>query len=166
MTAVSKLGVTLSVILVTYMITMGVKAAQYEQQRFENKYFMEQLECLALNIYFESRNQSKIGMQAVAWVTLNRVRHQMYPDSICDVVWDQDQFSWTHDGKSDYPFERDKWLEARRMALYVMENYINGFDPTEGAIMFHANYIKPWWARHYERTVRIDNHIFYKEAKL
>jgi spore germination cell wall hydrolase CwlJ-like protein len=166
MKTVSKIAATISMAIVAYMITMGVKAAQLEKKQQEYAQLIEQIDCLALNIYFESRNQSIIGMQAVAWVTLNRVNHELYPNNICDVVWDSKQFSWTHDGKSDQPTEREKWVEARQIAFYVMENHTQQLDPTEGAIMFHANYVKPWWARHYERTVRIDNHIFYKEAKL
>jgi spore germination cell wall hydrolase CwlJ-like protein len=35
-----------------------------------------QIECLARNIYFESRNQGYRGMQAVANVTMNRVNSE------------------------------------------------------------------------------------------
>lgn len=47
------------------------------------------LECLAKNIYFESRNQPWVGKLAVAQVTLNRVADSRFPDSICDVVKQQ-----------------------------------------------------------------------------
>jgi hypothetical protein len=39
--------------------------------------------CLAKNIYFEASNQSYVGQQAVAWVTLNRVHSGNYPNTIC-----------------------------------------------------------------------------------
>lgn len=30
-----------------------------------------------------------------------------------------------------------------------------------GAIMYHAEYVKPYWASSYDRQARIDSHIFY-----
>ena len=48
----------------------------------------EQVECIATNIYHEARNQSELGMRAVAWVTLNRVQHESYPNTACGVVYD------------------------------------------------------------------------------
>jgi len=36
------------------------------------------------------------------------------------------------------------------------------FDPTDGATMFHATYVKPKWCKEYDKTSRIDNHVFYK----
>ena len=43
--------------------------------------------CLALNIFFEARNQSLEGQLAVADVVFNRVRDPRYPDNVCDVVY-------------------------------------------------------------------------------
>ena len=43
-------------------------------------------ECLADNIYFEARNQGFAGWVAVAQVTLNRVRDDRFPNTICEVV--------------------------------------------------------------------------------
>ena len=45
-----------------------------------------EFECLALNVYFESRGEPLAGQYAVAAVTLNRVVHPAFPDSICQVV--------------------------------------------------------------------------------
>ncbi len=35
-------------------------------------------------------------------------------------------------------------------------------DPTDGALFYHADYVDPWWSKHYVRTVQILNHIFYR----
>ena len=35
-------------------------------------------------------------------------------------------------------------------------------DITEGAMWYHANYIYPYWAKHLNETVVINEHIFYK----
>ena len=50
--------------------------------------------CLATNIYFEARSEDRVGQYAVAEVTLNRVASPDYPDDVCEVVWQDKQFSW------------------------------------------------------------------------
>ena len=124
----------------------------------------EDLICLAQNVYFESRGESRIGQSAVAWVTLNRVVDKQFPDSICKVVWQDSQFSWTNDGKSDIPRDADAWDTANKIAEEVLSDYGNVQDPTEGSTYFHANYAKPIWRHAFERIVLIDKHIFYAEV--
>ena len=54
--------------------------------------------CLALNIYFEARNQSFEGQVAVAQVVFNRVADHRYPDNVCDVIYQAER---NKQGKSD-----------------------------------------------------------------
>ncbi len=119
--------------------------------------------CLALNIYFESRGESQIGQEFVAWVTLNRTMSDKFPNTICDVIWEDAQFSWTHDGKSDKPKDKTAWATAQAIANEVLEVYGIDRDPTEGATFFHADYSNPYWTAYMEKVVQIDKHIFYKE---
>ena len=127
----------------------------------------EEMYCLAKNIYFESRNQPKIGKIAVAQVTLNRVKSDKFPNTVCEVVYqggerrNRCQFSWYCDGKKDEPTNGPAWDDSVYLALLV---YGDGFlDVTEGALWYHANYIKqPDWARSKTITVKINEHIFYK----
>jgi spore germination cell wall hydrolase CwlJ-like protein len=123
----------------------------------------EDQECLALNIYFESRGESKVGQEFVGWVTLNRVMNSDFPDTICAVVWEDQQFSWTHDGKSDRPRDTTAWATAQAIAGEVLAAYGVERDPTEGSTYFHADSVTPSWAKSFERVVRIDNHIFYAD---
>ena len=65
----------------------------------------EQHECLALNVYHEARGEVIEGQIAVAHVTLNRVNHSYFPETICDVVYQNRQFSWTFTIKDHTPKE-------------------------------------------------------------
>ena len=47
----------------------------------------DEVECLALNIYHEARNQPTVGKLAVAQVTMNRVKDVRFPNTICGVVY-------------------------------------------------------------------------------
>ena len=146
----------------TFFIICGMlcSAQANSADRFEELY------CLAKNIYFESRNQPKIGKIAVAQVTLNRVKSDKFPNTVCEVVYqggerrNRCQFSWYCDGKKDEPTDGPAWDESVYLALLV---YGDGFlDVTEGALWYHATYVSPSWAEHYQKTVRINNHIFYR----
>ena len=130
--------------------------------RVEDIYSEVELDCLSKNIYFESRNQSVLGQKAVAWVTLNRVNHKEYPNTICGVVWERKQFSWTHDGKSDRPKDLDSWNRAKRIARDVII-YKDDEKLFDGALFYHADYVEPFWKDSLIELAKIDNHIFYKQ---
>tara|TARA_B100002019_G_scaffold293504_1_gene321661 strand:+ start:6855 stop:7385 length:531 start_codon:yes stop_codon:yes gene_type:complete len=132
--------------------------------------------CLAKNIYFEAGNQPLVGKVAVSHVVLNRVDSSLYPDTICDVVYqsrwrinwkgeevpvrNKCQFSWFCDGKSDEPVDSKTWIESMLIARRVIEGEWS--DVTEGATHYHADSVLPYWASSLNRTVTIDNHLFYK----
>lgn len=121
----------------------------------------EQFVCLAHNIYFEARGESALGQRAVAWVTINRMLNNQFPDTICDVVWQDSQFSWTINGKDKQPQDDQALALAEAMAREVLKNYNIRPDPTEGSLFFHADRVSPSWSESFNRVVQIDAHIFY-----
>ena len=120
----------------------------------------KEIDCLAKNIYFEALTESDAGKIAVANVTMNRVNHPAFPNTVCEVVWEPKQFSWTHDGKSDRPSSAKAYAEVYEIAKAVYNGNI--IDITEGATFYHADYVNPPWAKAMERVGQIDRHIFYK----
>ena len=126
---------------------------------------LEDLECLAKNIYFEGRNQPWVGQVAIAQVTLNRVKSLTFPNTICEVVRQKKrqicQFSWYCDGKSDQPKNIKDYNKATEVAIQVYSRTIP--DVTEGSLWYHATYIRrPFWAYSMKEMVKINEHIFYK----
>jgi len=124
--------------------------------------------CLQQNVYFESRNQSRLGQRAVAWVTLNRVTDQRYASTVCDVVWQKHQFSWTTGspreiGPKNTYLEQQAWDTAGEIAELVAARWrVGADDPTDGADHFHTASVKPKWRNSGTRTAQIDDHIFYQ----
>lgn len=123
-----------------------------------------ELKCLALNIYHESRGEPLDGQLKVGMVTVNRVKHDYYPDSLCEVVYQPKQFSWTEDP----PPVKNKQLLAkieRDIALPIMLGII---EPIDNSIMFHSfpesgpNFF-PYWYTSYKLTAVIGGHLFYQE---
>lgn len=119
----------------------------------------KQHECLALNIYHEARGERVEGQIAVAHVTMNRLAHTKWPGSICEVVYQPKQFSWTHLIKQQTPQEYKAWNAAKVIARDVMIG--NVADPTMGAVYYHANYVDPSWAEYMDLSKVIGNHLFY-----
>lgn len=127
-----------------------------------------ELNCLAMNIYHEARGEPLEGQFAVAYVTMNRVVSSRYPSSVCSVVWQHKQFSWTHDGKSDRPREPEAWQHSMTLAKHIYNNYHKLMDLSQGAsdlsqgALFYYAYeqVNPYWAKEKKTTAKIGAHIF------
>lgn len=125
-----------------------------------------EIQCLALNIYFEARSEPIAGKVAVGHVVMNRVAAERYPDKVCEVVKQggekprhKCQFSWYCDGRSDRPANRKAWKESMVLARVIYWGYSD--DPTNGALWYHADYVRPVWRRALERGPKIGRHVFY-----
>lgn len=123
---------------------------------------VDDYECLAMNVYHEARGESWEGQAAVVHVTLNRVADHRFPDNICDVVWQDSQFSWTNDGRSDYPHDAEAWAISQSIAATAYDWWQRGEDFSEGATFYHAHWVSPYWARQFQETVEIGVHTFYR----
>lgn len=123
-------------------------------------------QCLAQAVYFEARSEPLEGQLAVAQVVLNRVKASNYPDSICDVVFQNEhiknrcQFSFACDGFSDNPDEPEPWEIARRVSYIALSGYWE--DITQSATHYHAEYVNPFWATTLEETGQFGSHVFYR----
>ena len=150
---------------------------------------INQMHCLATNIYHEARGESFAGKVAVGNVTLNRVNHPRYPNTICDVVYQANlrenwkgnlvpirhkcQFSWYCDGKSDDIVLKTEsgiiikphmiaWEQSLDIASKIIQEELA--DITHGSTHYYnRDLADPHWANHLARVVDIDNHSFHKE---
>ena len=147
------------------LLLLSSNLVQAELSDFDINWKNEK-QCLAINLYHEARSESMAGIVSVAMVVINRTKSAKFPNNICDVVKQQKrkicQFSWYCDGKSDQPKDVKDYSTATDVAIQVYSGTIP--DVTEGALWYHANYIrKPFWAYSFRETVRINEHIFYKK---
>lgn len=126
-----------------------------------------QLQCLAKNIYYESRGESLQGQVAVAKVTLTRL-DEGYARTVCGVVQQRSsagcQFEWVCKESLPRP-AGEVWQQAvaiSALLLHAPRGTVE--DPTNGATHFHATYInwRPSWARDKDSVHRIGNHVFYR----
>ena len=123
--------------------------------------------CLAEAVYFEARSESVEGQAAVAQVVLNRVKSGLYPSNICGVVYQNRhrhlacQFTFACEGKALRIRDTESWERAKQVASAVLEGKTYLAD-VGGATHYHADYVRPYWARRLKKMDVIGRHIFYK----
>lgn len=127
------------------------------------------LACLSLNIYHEARGEPDAGQVAVAYVTLNRARTKKM--SVCDVVVEPHQFSWTTggvmmrmNGWTLLPHMVPDDLRALHKAVQIAQLAMSGKveDPSLGALFYHADYVSPYWKHSMTQIAAIGQHRFYQ----
>ncbi len=133
----------------------------------QRKHFAAEQLCMAKAIYFEARGEPAVGQMAVAGVVMNRVRSRRYPNTVCKVVFQNEQwrnacqFSFACDGKPEIARNKRQW----RRAQYLAKAFITGKKKAVGirrAMYYHADYVKPKWARQMRKVKTIGRHIFYE----
>ncbi len=138
-----------------------------------------QINCLAVNMYFEARNQGDTGMAAVGDVVFNRLKSGVFPDRICQVIYqgtvdesgkpilNKCQFSWYCDGTKHVISDRKMYGRALEVAYnqYLYREKMP--DITGGATYYHTDYVDPHkgvW-KNAKPVKQIGAHIFYKPSQ-
>ncbi len=128
----------------------------------------DEIKCLALNIYFEARGEPDAGRLAVGHVVMNRVSDGRYPGKVCAVVRqggervrNHCQFSWWCDGRSDRPRDARAWEQSKAIATRIYWGFSE--DTTEGALWYHAVYVRPAWRKILVPGQTIGRHVFYRD---
>ena len=127
---------------------------------FSNTTPGQELGCLALNIYHEGRGETVQGQSAIAAVTMNRVDSELYPDTICKVVWQRKQFSWTHIASRHHGIDDP---EAWAQALVIARLFMDGAEVGEvgNATHYHAEHVEPYWITQKRLIAKVGGHYFY-----
>ena len=131
------------------------------------QYSSRELWCMASAVYFEARGESYRGQVAVAQVVMNRLKHRLYPDTICGVVFQGEskrnacQFSFACDGRPETVTDKKSWAQAEEIAQKVTSGELY-LPEVANATHYHASYVYPDWAPRLQRVTKIGLHIFYR----
>lgn len=148
-------------------------------------YQLDQVMCMQTNIFFETRNQSEMGMIGTAWVTINRVNNKRFDNTVCEVVYAASldhrgnpirhkcQFAWYCDGMSDRPnldnkLEREAWERSGRIAHLMVRSCMLGLgnecppDPTHGGLFFRSGDTQLGKHEYYVQTAVIEDHTYFR----
>lgn len=135
------------------------------------KYSEQDLQCMTMNLYREATTKAqfrKDDMLAIGQVVLNRIEDKRYPDTVCDVVYQRKQFSWTNSKRLrtvNLPklnkLEQEAYAQAEAVALEILSGeYV---APVADATHYHADYVKPRWTKKMSRLAKVGVHIYYKD---
>jgi spore germination cell wall hydrolase CwlJ-like protein len=130
----------------------------------------KQLDCLAINVYKEAGYEPDRGQIAVAQVTLNRVEHKEFPNTVCGVVYEKThnrnngkticQFSWHCDPvHKNRPVHEASFQKSYQIAEQVFLDGVR-LEKLEDALFYHATYINPRWRLEKIKTIGL--HTFYR----
>lgn len=119
----------------------------------------EDLNCLAIGVYYESKGEPLEGQLAVAEVILNRTESGRFPRSVCGVLKQRGQFSFVRGGQLPQPPESARaWKTALAVAKVARGDMWD--SKVSNALYFHARHVSPGWRR--ARIGSVGNHIFYR----
>lgn len=114
-------------------------------------------QCMMCNCHHETEGETDAGQLAVGKVVMTRVGMPSYPNTVCGVIYQQSQFSWT--------------LSSRKRRETISgASYQNCYQPVVQALRFRGHYASHFhtsgvhssWASRCRRLERIGNHIFYE----
>lgn len=71
----------------------GVTTSSISRNASTHGYSMKERDCLARAMFFESIRSSREGLVAVGTVVMNRADSDQYPDTVCGVVGQKNQFA-------------------------------------------------------------------------
>ncbi|MGA3827328.1 cell wall hydrolase [Pseudomonas chlororaphis] len=130
---------------------------------------------LARTLWGEARGEGLAGQIAVAWTIRNRVNDgrtkSWWGEGYAGVCQAPYQFSCWNKNDPNYPFlsgakpiPTGQFAQALRAADQVIAGAVP--DPTGGATHYYATTMAkaPAWAAKAKQTVRIGQHVFFKDV--
>jgi spore germination cell wall hydrolase CwlJ-like protein len=130
--------------------------------------YAKALNCLTAAVYYEAASESAEGQAAVAQVVLNRLRHPLFPKTVCGVVFEGSslptgcQFTFTCDGSLDRTPSIVGWKQASEIAERALHGYV--MKSVGEATHYHTVWVVPYWQPTVVKLTQIGAHIFYRWA--
>lgn len=123
-----------------------------------------QIECLAQNVYMEAANQNAEGKILVAQITINRSQSGKFPNDICKVVYQSNQFSWVNNVPRALRVRNQiAYNDAMDVSKKVL---LEGFrlPSLKNSLYYHTKSVSPRWDKHMHIDAVIGDHIAYSES--
>lgn len=113
------------------------------------------IKLMANAVYGEARGEPYEGQVAVAAVILNRVRSDIFPNTVSGVIFEPRAFTAVADGQI--------WLTPNDRAEKAVLDAVNGWDPTGHALYyFNPDTATSGWIWTRPQIKKIGKHIFAK----
>lgn len=135
---------------------LAILAVFFAQPVEAVKYSKKDVNCMAHAVYHEARGEPEIGKHAVAHVVLNRKQSGLFRPTICQVVYQEHQFTNIKLTKPKYSSKA--WMDAVQVSTLTLSGISK--DPTHGARYFYAHkVVRPSWSES-KAKIKLGNHSF------
>lgn len=114
--------------------------------------------CMLCNCMRESAHEPLEGKVMVGLSVKSRLEVPARPKTICGVIYEYKQYSWTIH-RSDRRSLPRKTSQSFKECIVATNQTINA--PGNGIDHYHADYVSPYWAKNCTRVKKIGRHIFY-----
>lgn len=134
----------------------------------------DEVRLLAATVFGEARSEGETGMRAVAHVMVNRIGNR-FGEDLATVILAPKQFSVWNRGDPNrrlvlnlvrdpdhYVTDAAQWDMAQRIAREVLAG--QSIDPTDGALFYHTQAVRPRWAGQGVGRHVIGAHVFYTDV--
>ena len=137
-----------------------------------NKVTLKDLITGAKTVYGEARGESAEGRIAVACVIRNRwlrrFRRARTVAEVCLAPWQFSCWNEQDPNRKILVDENFDCLEPVFFGCLESMRYVllhHSFDPTKGALHYHARQVKPNWSSGKTPSYTVGNHLFYNNIK-
>lgn len=114
--------------------------------------------CLAQVLFFEANNESVMGLEAVAATVFNRMTLPHYPHTVCGVVYQAHQYSWTENTAN--------WARQPPQQFFALARNFIGMHAQLAQLYpvthFHHEAIHPHWSSSLDFYGQYGAHQFYR----
>ena len=131
----------------------------YQSKIYSMDWGAEDAYLLAKIAMAEAENQDTEGKALVILVVLNRVWDDRYPDTIREVIYQENQFSPVSNGR----FDRVEPDEDCWKALEMVQ--VGHWDESQGALYFESKSQSTWHEEHLKYLFKHGDHYFYTEQE-
>jgi spore germination cell wall hydrolase CwlJ-like protein len=121
----------------------------------------EIITCLTDNLYYEARHdEAEIAeWYNIIHVVMKRVRLNNYPTFVCDVIYQDKQFSWSAEPYTVKEYDR------YALAEYFVKDFLESFDPCDEHNpqfdhYYAHNKVTPRWAKKAKESKVVGQHTF------
>lgn len=149
--------VVISISWISWNIDFPIIKQNIEVEETVLPYTLKDIDCLEQNIHHESDGEPFVGKLAVGLVTVNRAKKS--GKSLCEVVWEPNQFEWT-----SKPIDYNRKISPdTKLATFMVINNVLELENISQVTYFHNHTVKPEWATKKKHVVTIGRHKFYEE---
>ena len=131
----------------------------YQSKIYSMDWDAEDAYLLAKIAMAEAENQDTEGKALVILVVLNRVWDDRYPDTIREVIYQENQFSPVSNGRFDKVEPNEDCWKALEMVQ------VEHWDESQGALYFESKSQSTWHEEHLKYLFKHGDHYFYTEQE-